>query len=141
MSEVAAQPEGFLASRHVALPRDTNTHGDIFGGWLMSQMDLAGGVSAGRIAMGRVVTIAVKEMLFMKPVKVGNLISCYTNVSKVGQTSITIKVEAWAQSNISPDDAIKVTEGTFTYVAVTQGGTPRAIKITKETPLHQVRGD
>ena len=100
----------------------------------MSQMDLAGGVSAGRMAMGRVVTIAVKEMLFLKPVKVGNLISCYTNVSKVGKTSITIKVEAWAQSNISPDDAIKVTEGTFTYVAVTQGGTPRAIKIPKETP-------
>ena len=66
MSEATEQPEGFLASRHVALPRDTNTHGDIFGGWLMSQMDLAGGVSAGRIAKGRVVTIAVKEMLFLK---------------------------------------------------------------------------
>ena len=86
-------PQGILASRTVAMPSDTNTHGDIFGGWLMSQMDLAGGIAAGQRAKGRIVTVAVEQMVFHLPVKVGNVVSCYSEIIKIGRTSIKIKIE------------------------------------------------
>ena len=120
-------PQGTLANRTVAMPRDTNTHGDIFGGWLMSQMDLAGGVAAGQRAKGRIVTVAVEEMVFHLPVKVGNVVSCYAAVTKVGRTSITVKIEVWAQQHDDLDEPAKVTEGVFTYVALDKNRRPRAV--------------
>ena len=120
-------PQGTLTNRTVAMPRDTNTHGDIFGGWLMSQMDLAGGVAAGQRAKGRIVTVAVEEMVFHLPVKVGNVVSCYAAVIKVGRTSITVKIEAWAQQHDDLGDPAKVTEGVFTYVALDKNRRPRAV--------------
>ena len=123
-----SDPEGVLTSRTVAMPRDTNTHGDIFGGWLLSQMDLAGGVAAGRAAKGRVVTVAVKEMVFHLPVKVGNVVSCYALVINIGKTSITVKIEAWAQRHDVLDEASKVTEGMFTYVAIDENRRPRQVE-------------
>jgi len=121
-------PQGMLTSRTVAMPRDTNTHGDIFGGWLMSQMDLAGGVAAGQRAKGRIVTVAVEKMVFHLPVKVGNVVSCYADVKKVGRTSITVKIEVWAQRHDDLDEPAKVTEGIFTYVALDKNRRPRAVK-------------
>ena len=121
-------PQGMLTSRTVAMPRDTNTHGDIFGGWLMSQMDLAGGVAAGQRAKGRIVTVAVEKMVFHLPVKVGNVVSCCADVIKVGRTSITVKIEVWAQRHDDLDEPAKVTEGIFTYVALDKNRRPRAVK-------------
>ena len=122
-------PQGTLTNRTVAMPRDTNTHGDIFGGWLMSQMDLAGGVAAGQRAKGRIVTVAVEEMVFHLPVKVGNVVSCYAAVTKVGRTSITVKIEVWAQQHDDLDEPAKVTEGVFTYVALDKNRRPRAVPL------------
>ena len=121
-------PQGMLTSRTVAMPRDTNTHGDIFGGWLMSQMDLAGGVAAGQRAKGRIGTVAVEKMVFHLPGKVGNVGSCYADVIKVGRTSITVKIEVWAQRHDDLDEPAKVTEGIFTYVALDKNRRPRAVK-------------
>ena len=109
------------------MPRDTNTHGDIFGGWLMSQMDLAGGVAAGQRAKGRIVTVAVEKMVFHLPVKVGNVFSRYADVIKVGRTSITVKIEVWAQRHDDLDEPAKVTEGIFTYVALDKNRRPRVV--------------
>lgn len=120
-------PQGILASRTVAMPSDTNTHGDIFGGWLMSQMDLAGGIAAGQRAKGRIVTVAVEQMVFHLPVKVGNVVSCYSEIIKIGRTSIKIKIEVWAQRHDDLDEPAKVTEGIFTYVALDKDRRPRAV--------------
>ena len=120
-------PQGTLSSRTVAMPSDTNTHGDIFGGWLMSQMDLAGGIAAGQRAKGRIVTVAVEEMVFHLPVKVGNVVSCYEDIIKVGRTSITVKIEVWAQRHDDLDEPAKVTEGIFTYVALDKNRRPRVV--------------
>ena len=109
------------------MPSDTNTHGDIFGGWLMSQMDLAGGIAAGQRAKGRIVTVAVEEMVFHLPVKVGNVVSCYAEIIKVGRTSITVKIEVWAQRHDDLDEPAKVTEGIFTYVALDKNRRPRPV--------------
>lgn len=127
MNDRQSAPKGLLANATVAMPKDTNPNGDIFGGWLMSQMDLAGGIAAGRRAHGRTVTIAVQEMTFLRPVPVGNLVSCYTEIQKRGQTSITVKIEAWAQTHDDVDDPVKVTEGVFTYVAIDEAGKPRQV--------------
>jgi acyl-CoA thioesterase YciA len=114
------------AIRTIAMPADTNPHGDIFGGWLLCQMDLAGATVAVRRASGRVVTVAITAMAFHRPVCVGDEVSCYGNVEKVGHTSITIKVESWARrgTGVTP---IKVTEGLFTYVLVGSDGRPQPI--------------
>ena len=109
------------------MPSDTNTHGDIFGGWLMSQMDLAGGIAAGQRAKGRIVTVAVEQMVFHLPVKVGNVVSCYSEIIKIGRTSIKIKIEVWAQRHDDLDEPAKVTEGIFTYVALDKDRRPRAV--------------
>jgi acyl-CoA thioesterase YciA len=126
--ESASKPsaESELALRTIAMPVFANSHGDIFGGWLLSQMDLAGSAVAVRRANGRVVTVAVTAMSFQRPVFVGDEVSCYANILKVGRTSITVKVEAFARRGRSGEQ-IKVTEGVFTYVAVDSESKPRPV--------------
>ena len=122
-------PTSEPALRAIAMPADTNPHGDIFGGWLLCQMDLAGATVAVRRAGGRVVTVAITAMAFHRPVCVGDEVSCYGSVEKIGRTSITIKVESWARrgTGVTP---IKVTEGLFTYVQVGSDGRPQPIAIS-----------
>jgi len=121
-------PVGDRAIAVVAMPADTNPSGDIFGGWILSQMDIAGGVAASQLANGRTATIGVKEMEFHKPVSVGDLVSCYTQLQKIGTSSITIKIEAWITNRYNPNSLVKVTEGVFTYVAIDENRKPRPVK-------------
>lgn len=116
-----------LALRTVAMPAFTNSHGDIFGGWLLSQMDLAGGAVATRLAEGRVVTVAVTEMSFQLPVFVGDEVTCYATVVKIGRSSIVVKIKAFVRRPRAGED-IKVTEGLFTYVAVDAKGKSRPVQ-------------
>ena len=120
------EPHGELTVRLVAMPRDTNANGDIFGGWVLSQMDQAGGIAAVERAQGRVVTIAVDAMTFIRPVKVGDVLCVYTAVEYVGRTSLKIHVEAWAR-RFRTHHREKVTEGTFTFVAIGDDGRPRPV--------------
>ena len=114
------------ALRTIAMPADANPAGDIFGGWVLSQMDLAGGVIAHRRAQGRAATVAVTGMTFHLPVFVGDEVSCYADIVKVGRTSITVKVESWARRHLT-GERVKVTEGTFTYVAIGADHKPRPV--------------
>jgi len=118
--------ESELALRTIAMPVFANAHGDIFGGWLLSQMDLAGSAVAVRRAKGRVVTVSVTAMSFQRPVYVGDEVSCYAAIVRVGRTSITVKVEAFARRGRS-GGKIQVTEGLFTYVAVDTKSKPRPV--------------
>ena len=113
--------------RVVPMPGDTNQHGDIFGGWIMSQVDVAGGILAARRARGRVATVAVNEFTFKQPVSVGDVVTFYGEIARTGRTSVTIAVEVYAQRN--PDDVVtvKVTEARLTYVAVGADGRPRPL--------------
>lgn len=119
-------PQGDLNLRTVAMPRDTNAEGDIFGGWLVSQMDLAGGIASAEVAGGRVATVAINGMSFLTPVHVGAMVSCYTRVLEVGRSSIRILVEVWINS-LHDGLPIKVTEGEFVFVAIDDRGRTRAI--------------
>src|SRR4029077_2556720 len=119
-------PKSEPALRAIAMPADTNAHGDIFGGWLLCQMDLAGGSAARRRAGGRTVTVAITSMVFHRPVKVGDEVTCYCDIERVGTTSITVKIESWARRGVG-QTPIKVTEGTFTYVAVAPAGHPKPV--------------
>jgi acyl-CoA thioesterase YciA len=110
-------PRSEPALRAIAMPADANPHGDIFGGWLLSQMDLAGGTVATRRAKGRTVTVALTAMTFHRPVFIGDEVTCYAQIIKVGNTSITVKVESWVRRGIGGEQ-IEVTGGIFTYVAV-----------------------
>ena len=110
-------PQGELALQTIAMPRDTNFSGDIFGGWLLSQMDLAGAITAGEGAKGRVATVAVDGMAFITPVHVGAVVSCYCDVLEVGRSSVRIMVEVWINS-AQDGEPIKVTEGEFVFVAI-----------------------
>ncbi len=121
------EPKGELAIRTLAMPADANPNGDIFGGWLISQMDIAGGITAGARAHGRVATVAVTGFTFHKPVLIGDVICCYADIQKVGKTSITIGIEAWVLRRHDPKDRIKVTEGVFTFVALEADGKPRPV--------------
>lgn len=121
------EPKGELATRTLAMPADTNPAGDIFGGWILSQMDIAGNLVSKREASGRTVTIAVDAMTFHLPVFVGDVVCCYTDIIKIGNTSITVRVEAWVHRQYSREH-VKVTEGTFTYVAVDDERRPRKVK-------------
>ena len=114
------------AIRVVAMPADANAYGDIFGGWLMSLMDNAAGLTAARRAKGRAVTVAMDGMVFHHPVKVGDEVSVYAEIERVGRTSVTIAVEAWRRER-HLEDSIKVTEAKFTFVAVDDNGKPRAV--------------
>ncbi len=105
------------ALRTIAMPADANPAGDIFGGWVLAQMDLAGGIVAHRRARGRCATVAVTGMTFHLPIFVGDEVSCYADVVKTGRTSITVKIESWARRGMT-GERVKVTEGTFTYVAI-----------------------
>jgi acyl-CoA thioesterase YciA len=117
-------PRGELTVRLIAMPRDTNANGDIFGGWVISQMDQAGGIRAAEKAQGRVVTIAIEAMTFIRPVKVGDVLSVYTAVDHIGRTSLKIHIEAWAQ-RFRTHHREKVTDATFTFVAIGSDGRPR----------------
>ena len=124
-------PDGELLLRTSPMPSDTNANGDIFGGWIMSQMDIAGGMMAIEITGGRAVTIAVDAMKFIKPVKVGDVVCCYGKVAKVGNTSITIRLEVWVKPGFREmmrdreNAFFMVTEASYTYVAVDQDGRKR----------------
>jgi len=119
-------PDCEPALRTIAMPADANPAGDIFGGWVLSQMDLAGGIVAHRRAQGRAATVAVTGMTFHLPVFIGDEVSCYAEVVKVGRTSITVKIESWARRYMSSEQ-VKVTEGTFTYVAIGPDRKPRPV--------------
>ncbi len=120
-------PDQQPAIRVVAMPKDTNAGGSIFGGWIMSQVDIAGSIAALERAKGRVVTVAVNSFEFHQPVFVGDLISCFADVIKTGRTSITVKVEVYAQRNPSEVQTVKVTEAELTYVALNENRKPRAV--------------
>jgi len=120
-------PRGELALRTLAMPADTNPSGDIFGGWLMGQMDIAGGIVAGTRAGGRVATVAVDGFVFHKPVYVGDVVCCYADIAAVGNTSIKIVIQAWALRGRQVDHRVKVTEGTFTFVALDEAGGKRPV--------------
>lgn len=120
-------PQGELTLRTLAMPADTNPAGDIFGGWLMGQMDIAGGIAAGQRARGRVATVAVDGFVFHKPVHVGDVVCCYTQLIDVGTTSVTILVQAWALRGRVSGNRVKVTEGTFAFVALDEDGRKRPV--------------
>jgi len=122
----AQAPKGELAIRVQAMPENTNPAGDIFGGWVLSQMDIAGGLVTKKISKGRTVTVAVESMTFQKPVFVGDTLCCYVEVIKTGRTSITVKIESWVARQYG-EGREKVTEGTFTYVSVSSDRKPRPI--------------
>jgi acyl-CoA thioesterase YciA len=122
--------------RVVPMPADSNSTGDIFGGWVMSQVDIAGSVAAMRLARGRVATIAVNSFVFRQPVLVGDLVSLYAEVVKVGRTSITVSVEVYAQRNPVKEECFKVTEATLTYVAVDDKRQPRVVSIQQDALLN-----
>jgi len=131
MSDTNAQPHGDLLLRTLAMPADTNPNGDIFGGWIVSQMDIAGGILAKETAQGRVVTVAVDRIQFIRPVKVGDVVCCYGKVERTGTTSITIRLEVWVnpvlREHEREDVRFRVTEATFTYVAVDKDGKKRPV--------------
>ena len=119
--------QGELSLSTIAMPADANANGDIFGGWVMSQMDLAGSIPAKIAVRNRIVTVAVDKMKFLKPVKVGDRVVCYTQISRVGNTSITIEVDVYAQ-RLTEGKEVKVTEGQFTYVSIDERGRPKRIE-------------
>ncbi len=108
------------------MPADANPSGDIFGGWVLSQMDIAGGIAAGQRAQGRVATVAVDAMSFIRPVNVGDVLCVYSHIEKTGRTSISVHIEAWALRG-RLGERVKVTEGTFTFVAIDDDGQPRPL--------------
>jgi acyl-CoA thioesterase YciA len=126
MSDPTRPPEIEPLIRTIAMPADTNPNGDIFGGWLMAQMDLAAGNAAMRRARGRCVTVAVEGMVFHRPVLVGDEVSLYGVILQVGRTSMTIRIEAWRRSRTEEAEH-KVTEGTFTFVAIDENRKPRLV--------------
>lgn len=133
-SEINEYPVGHPAIRTLAMPGDANPNGDIFGGWVMAQMDLAGGVTAGVRAQGRIATVGVEAMSFLKPINIGDVVCVYTDIIREGVTSITTKVDVWVlrQGNLNRE---KVTEGVFTFVAIDDGGNKRALPPRASDPL------
>lgn len=126
MTETTSGPDGELTLRTLAMPADTNVNGDIFGGWVLSQMDMAAGIVAGEKAQGRVATIAVDAMKFIRPVKVGDVLCVYCHIARVGRTSMAIEVEAWVRRE-RMGMREKVTEAIFTFVAIDGDGRPREV--------------
>jgi acyl-CoA thioesterase YciA len=121
------QPQGELVIQTIAMPRDTNRDGDIFGGWLVSQMDLGSAILAGKIAKTRVVTVAIEGMAFLNPVRVGDTVACYARLEKIGRTSMRIPVEVWV-TRYQTREREKVTEAVFSYVALGPDGKPIPVK-------------
>jgi acyl-CoA thioesterase YciA len=120
-------PDKQPALRVMPMPADANQNGDIFGGWIMAQVDIAGGTVAGRLARGRVATIAVNSFVFKHPVQIGDVLSFYADVIRVGNTSITVDVQVFAERRPSDPKVVKVTEATLTYVAIDASGRPRPV--------------
>jgi acyl-CoA thioesterase YciA len=116
-----------LVMRVMPMPADVNANGDIFGGWIMAQVDIAGGVLAARLAKGRIATVAVNQFVFKQPVSIGDLLSFYAHVLQVGNTSVTVRVEVYAERNPADVHVVKVTEANLTYVAIDHQGRPRAL--------------
>ncbi len=144
MTDQIEHPEGELLLRTSPMPSDTNANGDIFGGWIMSQMDIAGGMMAIEITGGRAVTIAVDAMKFIKPVRVGDVVCCYGKVTRIGNTSLTIRLEVWAKASVREtkpemtntdrdNKFFMVTEASFTYVAVDHEGRKRLFSKFEKT--------
>ena len=134
MGKASHQPRGLQlpknrvpALRVVPMPADANQNGDIFGGWIMSHVDIAGGTVAGRVARGRVATVAVNSFIFKQPVQIGDVLSLYAEVVRTGSTSITINVEVYAERGRAEAKVAKVTEATLTYVAIDLEGKPRPL--------------
>jgi acyl-CoA thioesterase YciA len=123
-------PSGNLTLQTLSMPADTNPYGDIFGGWLMSQMDLAGAILAQEIAKGRVTTVAVGSMVFLRPVPVGATVSCYAEAQEIGRTSIRTLIEVWIK-DCRTGEVAKVTEGEFVYVAIDDNGRTRPVPVKK----------
>src|SRR5918911_2051208 len=123
---VSPEPKGELASRVLAMPSDANPRGDIFGGWIMSLMDAAAAMTATKHATGRVVTVAVSDLTFLRPIHVGDAVCCYTDVTFVGRTSLTLDVEVWVLRQ-GQGDRVLAAEGEFTFVAIDENGRPRRI--------------
>ena len=126
MPTAQEQPLGELALRTLAMPADANPEGDIFGGWLLSQMDIAGGMVTHHFSKGRVATVAIDSMVFHQPVKVGDILCCYADIEKVGRSSMTLRIQAWIIREAG-GERVKVTEGIFTYVAIGPDGRPRPL--------------
>ncbi|MEK7820625.1 MAG: acyl-CoA thioesterase [Pseudomonadota bacterium] len=124
-AETEGEPRGELAIRTLAMPADSNPNGDIFGGWVMAQMDIAGGITAAFRARGRVATVGVTSMSFHRPVLIGDVVCCYCDIERVGTTSIAGHVEVWVKRGGNAVRRIKVTEGMFTYVAIDDQGRKR----------------
>jgi acyl-CoA thioesterase YciA len=128
-SPAPAQPQGELVIRTIAMPAQTNSNGDVFGGWLLSQMDLGGAICARNTARSRVTTVAIDAMAFHHPVYVGDIVSCHAQLLKIGRTSMRIAIEAWAQRH-KGGEHVRVTQGTFTYVAIDDQGRPHPVQRT-----------
>lgn len=124
---------GRLTTRTLAMPADTNPAGDVFGGWVLSQMDNAGGICAGQRAQCRVVTVSVDAMSFIRPVKVGDILGCYTRIARVGRSSVVVDIEAWVRRG-RIGNREKVTEGRFTFVAIGEDGKSRPLPPEDELP-------
>ncbi len=120
------RPLGVISLQTIAMPADSNWNGDIFGGWLLSQMDLAGAVAARKRARGRITTIAIDSMVFHTPVHIGDVVTCYTHIERVGTSSMKIRIQAW-ETGDPCEVPRKVTEGLFTYVAIDEAGKPRPV--------------
>ena len=134
MGKASHQPPGLElpknrqpALRVLPMPADANQNGDIFGGWIMAQVDIAGGTVAGKVARGRVATVAVNAFVFKQPVQIRDLLSFYADVVRIGNTSVTINVEVYAERGRADTRVVKVTEATLTYVAIDRSGKPRPI--------------
>ncbi len=127
MADDALLNELHATLRVVPMPADTNSVGDIFGGWIMSHVDIAGAIAAARRASGRVVTVAVNALTFKKPVLVGDVVSFYADVVRVGRTSITVQVDVYAERRLEARERVKVTEAVLTYVAIDENGRPRVV--------------
>ena len=125
--EDSDQPHGELVIQTIAMPKDTNPSGDVFGGWLMSQMDLGSGILATKVAKCRVVTVALEGMSFLQPVRVGDTVACYARVERIGRTSMTIPVEAWVH-RYRTGETLRVTRAVFTYVALDPDGKPVPVR-------------
>ncbi|MCB1533823.1 MAG: acyl-CoA thioesterase [Rhodoblastus sp.] len=128
MDSASSEPRGDLTTRTLAMPADANPSGDIFGGWVLSQMDIAAGICAGRRANGRVATVAIDSMKFIRPVKIGDVLCVYSDIDRVGRTSLAIHLEAWVLRG-RVGDRDKVTDGVFTFCAIDNDGRPRPIPI------------
>ncbi len=129
----AVLPRGEPALRAIAMPADANPNGDIFGGWLLAQMDLAGGSVASQRAKGRVATVAITGMTFQLPVFIGDQVSCYAEITRIGRSSITIRIETWVRRHLS-DERVRVTEGIYTYVAIDAARRPRPVPPEAKPP-------